>query len=347
MDKNTEFTVVGISFHKTALETRNKFAFNTEQLKDIYSSGKSLPGNFFILSTCNRTEIYSTESDVKALLKLFTYNNIKRDEAEKYSFIKTGDEAIKHLFRVAAGLDSQILGDYEIIGQLKNAFALAKSYNVAGGLLEKLVNAALTSSREIKSKTSLSDGTTSVSYAVIQQLKQITGNSSLNIVLMGLGKIGTLTLKNLKHYLPQYNISLINRSEEKAANVASEYNVEYSSYDNPSETLKSANILIVATAADKPIVFKEDIEQTPVKIVFDLSVPSNIHEGVKELNGIKLFNIDDLSQIVNQTIEERKNQVPIAESIIHEHFEEFKQWEHRRNHYTKLNAQNVSLGAQP
>jgi len=349
--KNSELVVAGISFRKTALDIRNKFAFNTEQIRKIYTDKHlSAPEDFFILSTCNRTEIYSTTGDPESLLKLFAYENgIDSAAIKNYSFIKTGDDAIKHLFRVASGLDSQILGDYEIIGQLKNAFALAKTHNKVGGLTEKLVNAALTASREIKNKTNLSDGTTSVSYAAIQLLKELTGEKSLNIVLMGLGKIGTLTLKNLKHYLPQHTISLINRNEEKAANAASEYKVEYLTYDNQSEALNKSDILIVATSADKPLIFKKDIQHTPVKMIFDLSVPSNIGHDVKELNDVKLFNIDELSQLVNQTIEKRKNEVPLAENIINEHFEEFKQWEQRRKQYTAkagLTVANTSLGTQ-
>ena len=345
--QNQGLVVAGISFRKTALDMRNKFAFNTDQIKKIYNDIElTTPSDFFILSTCNRTEIYSTTNDPQSLLRLFTYDNgVKNVDVENYSFVKTGDEAIKHLYRVASGLDSQILGDYEIIGQLKNAFNLAKTHNKAGGLIEKLVNGALTASREIKNKTYISDGTTSVSYAVIQQLKDISTEQPLNIVLMGLGKIGTLTLKNLKHYLPQHTISLINRNEVKAENAADEFNVEFTAIENQSDALKKADILIVATGAENPIIFKKDLQHTSVKMVFDLSVPSNIHPEVKELKNITLFNIDELSQIVNQTIEKRKNQIPLAETIIHEHFEEFKQWEHRRDHYAKINSQDISLGA--
>ena len=352
MSKNSSGLVVaGISFRKTALEMRNKFAFNSEQIKKIYTDTSiSSPNDFFILSTCNRTEIYSTTDNPQSLLELFTYENgISTSVIEDYSFIKTGDDAIKHLYRVASGLDSQILGDYEIIGQLKNAFNLAKSHKRVEGLMEKLVNGAISASKEVKNKTCLSDGTTSVSYAAIQLLKDKTSEAPLNIVLMGLGKIGTLTLKNLKHYLPQHSITIINRNEEKAETAATEYLVEYSTVENQAEVLKKADVLVVATGADKPIIFKNDIESTPIKMVFDLSVPSNISHDVKELNGVKVFNIDELSNIVNQTIEARKNQIPLAESIIQEHFEEYQEWENRRKQYmakATIQTPNISLGAQ-
>jgi glutamyl-tRNA reductase len=340
--RSLNLVVAGVNFRKTTLEIRNKFALTTEHIKKIYTdSNTSYLADFFILSTCNRTEIYGIGQQPAQLLGLLNiYNGVSADEVEAYSFVKTGDEAIKHLFRVAAGLDSQILGDYEIIGQLKNAFSLSKSYNRSSGLMEKLVNSSLQASRQIKSKTALSDGTTSVSYAVIQLLKQTVSHQiPLNICLLGLGKIGTLTLKNLRHYLPQHKITLVNRNESKAESAAGEYQVSYAPYINQQEVLNNADILIVATGADHAIITKEDVAPTPLKLIFDLSVPSNVSKGVQELSNVQLYNIDQLSQIVNTAVEARKSEIPVAESIIEEHFLEFKEWEGRRAEYTARTVQ--------
>jgi glutamyl-tRNA reductase len=232
-------------------------------------------------------------------------------------------------------MDSQILGDYEIIGQLKNAFMLAKSHGRTSGYMEKLFNSALQSSRQVKSRTALSDGTTSVSYAVIQLLKEaIGGNEPMNVCLMGLGKIGTLTLKNLKHYLPQHKITLLNRNESKAESAADEYKVDYAPFESQQQVLETADVLIVATGADHAIITKKDLTTSKLKMIFDLSVPSNVHHDVKEIEGLQHYNIDELSKIVNQSIETRRSEIPVAEAIIAEHFEEFRQWEYRRAHYT-------------
>lgn len=341
VEDGIRLVVAGVNFHKTSLEVRNKFALTTEHIKSIYSDlSNAHVGGFFILSTCNRTEIYSTTQQPDELLKVLAeHNHIADSDIQNYAFIKTGDEAVKHLFRVASGLDSQILGDYEIIGQLKNAFILAKQYNRTNGYMEKLVNGALQASRQVKSRTSLSDGTTSVAYAAIQLLKEKAGDTNYNVCLLGLGKIGTLTLKNLRNYLPQHNVTVVNRNETKAQHAATEYSVDYAPYRNQQEVLANANILIVATGADHAVITKQDIEQSSVKLVFDLSVPSNVSADVKEINGVQFYNIDELSEIVNNTIEQRRTELPLAEQIISEHYEEFNQWELRRSQYTNKNAE--------
>jgi glutamyl-tRNA reductase len=341
--------VAGVSFRKTTLEVRNKFALTTDHIKRIYSdkSGR-YPDDFFILSTCNRTEIYSTGTHPAVLLNLLIDNTLASPaEVEEYTFVKTGDEAVKHLFRVASGMDSQILGDYEIIGQLKNAFNLAKSHNNAGGFIEKLVNSALQTSRQIKSRTALSDGTTSVSYSVIQLLKDRIGNEKpLDVCLIGLGKIGTLTLKNLKHYLPQHRITLLNRNEARAEIAASEYKVDFAPFASQQEVLENTDVLIVATGADHALISKKDLEGTRLKMIFDLSVPSNVSSDVKEIEGLHVYNIDELSQIVNKAIEVRRTEIPVAEAIIDEHFEEFRQWEERRSQYsTRVSHRNAEAVA--
>jgi glutamyl-tRNA reductase len=332
----TGLVVAGVNYRKTALDIRNKFALTTENIRGIYADDEhNKPDDFFILSTCNRTEIYSITSRPEKVISLFSrYSQVDESEAKNYTFIKSGEAAIKHLFHVASGLDSQILGDYEIIGQLKNAFALAKENNCTSGLLEKLVNSSLQASRQVRNRTSISDGTTSISYAVIQLLKQELGDKeAMNICLMGLGKIGTLTLKNLKHYMPQHKITVINRNELRAQSAADEFKVGYAKLEQQQQVLNAAHVLIVATGADHPIITKQEIEASGVQLIFDLSVPSNVSADVKETPGLKMYDIDSLSQIVNRTITKRENQIPLAEEIIEEHFQEFRSWERRRDLY--------------
>jgi glutamyl-tRNA reductase len=320
------------------LEVRNKFALTTDNIRHIYTDlNFEKPKDFFILSTCNRTEIYGITDKPETLVSFLShYSHAGEEEVKNYTFSKENDEAMQHLFQVASGLDSQILGDYEIIGQLKNAFALSKANDCLSGYMEKLVNASLQASRQVRNATSISDGTTSVSYAVIQLLKQQIGDQNpMNICLMGLGKIGTLTLKNLKSYLPQHKITLINRNETKAQITADEYGVAFAKFDEQDEILQNSDVLIVATGADHPIVTREQIESSKVRILFDLSVPSNVSPEVKTLSGLSFFDIDSLSKIVNETISKRRDQVPLALEIIDEHIEGFKEWEKRRALYTK------------
>lgn len=336
----TDLTIIGVNYHNASLEIRNKFAFSTAAIEKVYQETKI--NDLFILSTCNRTEIYTTSNDLKNLFQIFLdYTDVTEKELAAYTFVKEGDDAIKHLFKVASGIDSQILGDYEIIRQIKTAFNIAKANNKISGLLEKLVSESLKASKQIRAKTTISDGTTSVSYAVVKLLKQeLVEDSKQNICLMGLGKIGVLTLKNLLHYMPDHSLTLINRDQSKAESFAADYNVKYAKDDQHKEVLQSSDILIVATGADHPLVTKEHLSNSSVKLVFDLAVPSNVSEDVRELEGVKLFDIDQLSKIVDETIENRKKQIPQAMEIIQENIAEYKVWKKRRSEYlTKLAEQ--------
>jgi glutamyl-tRNA reductase len=336
--------ITGVNFRKTALEVRNKFSLTTENIKRIYEDieGEN-PDDFFILSTCNRTEIYSITSQPEQLISLLARNGqIEEEEVRNNTYTKSGNEAIKHLFHVAAGLDSQVLGDCEIIGQLKNAYMLAKANDCISGLMEKVVNASLQASRQVRKNTSISDGTTSTSYAVIQFLrKEIGDKEAMHICLMGLGKIGTLTLKNLVHYLPQHKLTVINRNEETAQTAADEYHVGFAKIEHQDDVLQEADVLVVATGADHAIITKQQIESSKVKMLFDLSVPSNISADVKEIDGLKIYDIDMLSKIGNDTICQRKEQIPHALEIIESHIEEFKEWEKRREIYRRKALEEV------
>jgi glutamyl-tRNA reductase len=329
--------VVGVNYRKTSLEIRNKFAFTPDLLRRVYEEQIS-QGNrsFFILSTCNRTEMYGVNIATDAYIEIFSnYTTASEEDVKAFTFIKQDDEAIHHLFRVSSGLDSQILGDYEIIGQLKNAFSFAKTCGCTDGYLEKLVNSALQASRQVRNRTSISDGTTSVSYAVIQQLKQFFGDDEAqNICLLGMGKFGELTLKNLKHYLPQHNLLVLNRSELRSKEISEKYQVSYAPIEKVEQAIGGTDILVVATSADHPLITKKQIEDSTVKIVFDLSVPSNVSQDVRSLEGVMFFDVDSLSEIVNETIAKRTNEIPLALTIIDEHIVMFRQWETRRSLYT-------------
>ncbi len=335
-NSSKNLVVVGVNYHKTSIDTRSRFALGQEKLLKIFQSPDDCySGRYFVLSTCNRTEIYSINQQPEELIRLLaSFTGLTQAEVRDNTFVRTGDDAVNHLFKVASGLDSQIIGDYEIVGQLKNAFSLAKANNRTNGFMEKLVNTSLQSSKEVKKRTKISDGTASVSYAAIKQLKNIIGDrDSVNICLIGLGKIGTLTLKNLKEHLPSHNITVINRNTDHAAMVAEKYKVGYSPFMCQRHAMKTSDVLIVATAADEPFISKADIIDTDIKVVFDLSVPCNVENNVTEIADVKLYNVDKLSDVVNQTIEQRRTEIPAAESIISEYIKEFQDWEQRRKYY--------------
>nr|MBS0038096.1 glutamyl-tRNA reductase [Saprospiraceae bacterium] len=339
------FFVVGVNYRKSSISVRNKFALTTTEIEEIYqTAGRSGRSNFFILSTCNRTEIYATEGSVDRVIDMLkTYTQASRQEIEEYLFVKRDLNAINHIFRVASGLDSQILGDCEIVNQMKKAFALAKKHKCSGGYLEKILNMALQASKAVRTHTTLSDGTTSVSFATIKLIKEYFKESYGNqICLLGLGKIGLITLANLKEYLPHNHITVINRNNEKAADTAAKHLVEFHPFEKQEQAIERADILIVATGANHAIIDSSSLQNSKVKLVIDLAVPSNVNPEVADLESVTLFDVDSLSLRVNQTLQNRQNNIPLALEIIDEHVVELTSWVMRKMEYTVCNSCEVN-----
>ncbi|HET9824316.1 MAG TPA: glutamyl-tRNA reductase, partial [Chitinophagaceae bacterium] len=221
----SKFWIAGINYKKTDAAIRGQFAIQTDQYKNILNEGLASGLNeLFVLSTCNRTEIYGFADDASQLVELVTSQTAgNRETFGELAYIKNGRDAIQHLFYVSAGLDSQILGDYEIVGQIKAAIKFAKENGCINGSLDRLVNTVLQSSKAIKNQTELSGGTVSVSFAAVQYIREhVPAVADKKILLLGTGKIGKTTCKNLVHYLKTTNITLINRTEERAAELAKE-----------------------------------------------------------------------------------------------------------------------------
>jgi glutamyl-tRNA reductase len=329
------FFVAGINYRKTDAGLRGDFAVNTEQYVSLLkNAGVSGVSELFVLSTCNRTEIYGIAPDADTLINLLCSETVgDKDIFLQLAYIKEGEEAIEHIFSVGAGLDSQILGDYEIVGQMKLAIKLAKEHGYVGAFMERLFNTVLQSSKAIKNETALSGGTISVSFAAIQFLKEkVADTSNKKIVLLGTGKIGRNTCKNLIDYLDTKDITLINRTDHKAVTLAIELGLVYASYDNMQQQVEDADIVIVATNAEKAVITKQSLLHSGPKVLIDLSIPNNIEPSVNTLEHITLANVDDLSKINDKTLQNRQAEVPKALNIIQTHILEFGDWlSHRRN----------------
>ena len=264
------------------------------------------------------------------------------DTFSKIAYVKNGAEAMVHLFHVSAGLDSQILGDFEILGQIKTAVKFSKEKGRIGSFVERLVNSVLQSSKAIKTHTQLSGGTVSVSFAAIQYIREhIVDVSDKKILLIGTGKIGRNTCKNIVDYLHTRNVTLINRTEEKAQKLAEELNLQVAPFANIDEEIGSADIILVATNAQKPTVLKSQLESAGEKLVIDLSIPYNVETQAQELPNITFLNVDELSRIKDETLQRRRAEVPRAEALINEHVGEFMEWYNmRRNVPMLMEAKN-------
>lgn len=348
-NKPTIFYNIGVSYIKADAETRGKFSLSKEAQIALLQEAKAKgSGELFVLSTCNRTEITGFAEHPFQLIKMLCkYSQGSVEEFARVSYVNKNQDAIQHLFRMGTGLDSQILGDYEIVGQLRHAFKLSKELGTTNAYLERLLNCVMRSSKRVKNETKLSSGTTSVSYAAVQYLiKNLPDYDAKNILVFGLGKMGKHTCKNLSEYTNNRAVRLINRTEEKVTEFVKENPViRQAKYKDLTQEIANCDVLVVSTGANQPTVLKEHIPQNRDILILDLSMPANVSAEVSNLNNVTLVNVDELSKITLETLAVREKEVPFAEAIIEEHKAEFNQWMNHRKFTPAINALKQSLVA--
>ena len=342
----SRFFVIGINYKKTDAAIRGQFAISNEQYSNLLALAPSHHlTELFVLSTCNRTEIYGFADNAGQLAALLCTGTSGTCEAFlEMAYVKKGPEAIEHLFVVAAGIDSQILGDYEIVGQLKQAVKYSRDREFVGPFLERMTNCVLQTSKSVKNQTGLSGGTVSVSFAAIQYIREKFADlAGKKILLIGTGKIGRNTCRNMVDYLGTRNITLMNRTVERAAGLAAEMGVDYAPLEDLSRQVGTADIILVATNAEHPTLLGEHLAGHGEKLVIDLSIPCNVEETAVLLPGITLVNVDELSKIKDETLQKREAEVPKARAIIAEHIAELMDWHAMRKHVPVLKAVKTKL----
>lgn len=347
---NTElsnFFVIGINYKKTDTEIRGSFAVGPEQYDNMLKLAEQYDvRDLFVLSTCNRSEIYGISEDPQQLVNLFCSQTQGSPELfNDLAYTKNGLTAVQHLFNVGAGLDSQILGDYEIVGQLRQAMKFAKERGFIHSFLERALNQVLQASKEIKNNTALSDGTVSVAFAAVQYIRDhILYIEDKKILLLGTGKIGTITCKNLVDYIGTNHITLMNRTPEKAESLATEFRLRSASLETLPEEIKNADIVLVATNAPEPIILVKDLEKTTgKKLIIDLSIPCNVEKKVEDLADVTLIDVDGLSKLKDDTLLRRAAEVPKARVIIQTHLRELMEWHEMRKHVPVLKQVKIKL----
>ena len=346
-ERQEDFYNIGVSYKKADVNTRGKFSLTKENQSSLLKLAKEKGfKGVFIISTCNRTEISGfAERPCQLIELLCEFSEGSIQEFAKVSNIYKNQEASHHLFRIGTGLESQILGDYEIVGQLRKSFNLAKSLKATNAYSERLINSVLQASKRVKNETKLSSGTTSVSYAAVQYIiKNLPDYNSKNILVFGLGKMGKHTCKNLAEYTHNKSVCLINRTEEKTNEFVKEHTfIRKAVFENLSEEIKKAAVLIVSTGSDKPTITKEHIGTHKELLILDLSMPENVEKEVTENTNVSLVNIDELSKITDETLAARQLEVPFAEAIIETHKAEFNEWLNHRRFTPAIAALKKSL----
>ena len=340
------FYVIGLSYKKADARLRGEFSLDLNAKSNLLAQAKTSGIESLVAtSTCNRTELYGFARHPFELIKLLCDNTKGTvEDFQRVAYIYKNSDAIQHMFRVGAGLDSQILGDFEIISQLKLSAKTSKKYQLLNAFLERLINAVIQASKRIKTETELSSGATSVSFASVQYIKKtVKGISSKNILLFGTGKIGRNTCENLIKHTKNEHITLINRTRDKADEIAGKFKVLARDYSELQKEISRADILIVATGAQSPTIDKQHIQNKKPLLILDLSIPKNVDENVSDLSMVSLVHLDQLSQMTDETLENRKQFIPFAESIITEIKAEFDAWVDNRKFAPTIKALKEKL----
>ena len=348
MAKHTSFYAVGLSYKKADAKIRGKFSLDAKAKSTLLmqAEGEGIEA-LIVTSTCNRTEIYGFANHPYELIKLLCENSQGSvQEFQQVAYIYKNQEAVNHMFRVGTGLDSQILGDFEIISQIKIAFNESKSNGLVNAFLERLVNSVIQASKKIKTETEISTGATSVSFASVQYIiKNVEDIANKNILLFGTGKIGRNTCENLVKHTKHEQITLINRTKDKAERLAQKLNLIVRDYADLQLELQKADVVVVATGAQNPTIDKTILNLKKPLLILDLSIPKNVHENVQDIDRITLVHLDHLSQITDETLENRKLHIPAAEAIITEIKEEFLAWNKNRKFAPTIQALKEKLNS--
>lgn len=326
------FTLIGINHWDAPVEVREKFSLDDSR-KRLFLDGARREGieSIFIVSTCNRTEIIATGATTRELIRLLTnYSDGNLDEFHKYGFELEGSRAIEHIFKVATGLDSQILGDLQIVKQVKEGYELSSSEGMVSGEMHRMMQHVFRAHKRSRNETSLGHGAATVAYAAVKFAAQTFESlANKNILLVGTGKIGKVTCKNLIN-LGASKLTLINRTKNRAEFVADRFNLEVADMDRLPEQIADADLVIVATGATEPVIRPEhmrpSMENPKFKVMLDLSVPRNIDPNVAHLDFVDVANMDMLGDVTDEAYRKREEEVPLVKKIIEQELSDYQLW---------------------
>lgn len=327
---------VGVSHWKTPVEIREKFSLNELQQSEILKNLRNSIDSGFIISTCNRTEIYAITNQPEQVYNTFRlFSNVSYRTYEEHVFCKKSLEAMQHLYEMAIGIDAQILGDLQIIGQVKEAFQLSQKLGFSDSNLQRLMHNVYNVCKKVRSETDLCQGAASVPHAVVVKIKEKFGKfDHKKILLFGTGKMGSLTVKNLVDNGFK-NVVLINRTDGKADKLSNDLNLPKRHFTELNTTIDECDIIIVATGASTPTITVENIATLKnthsEKLFIDVSVPRNVDEKIKSFPNIHIADMDDLHSINTEVLEKRQNAIPKAQSMIEESIFEYLDWLHHRS----------------
>jgi glutamyl-tRNA reductase len=331
--------VVGLS-HKTAsVEVREKLSFQAATIPDALACMGKLEqvSEHLILSTCNRVESYAIAKDAdigaeKIKDFFLDYHGLTGDVYRDSLYSYGGREAVRHIFRVAASLDSMVVGEPQILGQLKDAFDKALNHKTTGVIMNRLMKKTISVAKRIRTETKIAESAVSISFAAVELARKIFGNlEGKSVMLVGAGEMAELAARHLMNNGVK-SVMVANRTYERAVDLAKEFDGQPVKYDELFTEMVHADIVIASTGAAHYIITHDDMAKVikdrknkPVFLI-DIAVPRNLDPGINKIDNVYLYDIDDLSSVVESNIKERQKEADLAEEIIDQEIEIFMSW---------------------
>ena len=331
--------VAGLN-HKTAsVDVREKLAFDAEQLREAMGILKNRFSEveFVLVSTCNRVEFYIAGNIEKSWLAvvvdfLSEFHGIEQEEFKSFLYMHEDEDAVRHLFMVASSLDSMVVGETEIIGQIKDSYSLASKTKSTGKILNRLFHSAFSTGKKVHTKTSIASGRVSVAGVAVELAGQLFADvSSAKIVLIGAGQTGQLLLQHLLK-IGCKDIAIINRSYERAVETARKNNVAACKWEDIGRQLGDANIVIASAAVQDYLFSKEtftEIVSSGLKeslLIIDIGVPRNFDSAIGQIEGVHLYSIDELSGIAEENLKAREDDIAEGMQIVYKNAADFMDW---------------------
>jgi glutamyl-tRNA reductase len=332
--------LIGIIYKTSSLDVREKFSLPKEEIIPFSELLQAKTGisDIVVLSTCNRTEIYFSQSKYEfQLASKMVYKTLKQFKGVEHKswqwfYSKSNEEVVTHLFEVASGIDSMIIGEDQIIGQIKDAYVYCTDAGLTDAVLMRLFQKSFEASKRVRTETKIKMGTTSVSSAAVQKCASLFPDLfGKKVLLIGAGETGSLVLQSLSKNGVQ-KLTVTNRTLEKSLKLAARHNCVPLPFDQVAVHLYLYDIVIVATGSTIPLITREMAELSVKnrngnhQVFVDISVPRNIEQEVESLENVTLFTIDDLQSVVNTNMEKRKESVSTANEIIKEIANDYYEW---------------------
>jgi len=333
----TRFRVVSLSHKSAPVHIRELISLDEAaierlllKLKEFFSVADAL-----VLSTCNRTEVYySHESDLS--VELIKFIGIERGLTDAISYLdyfqvlNNESEAVTHLFRVSMGLEAQVIGDIQILNQVKRSYQTAADLELAGPFLHRLMHTIFFTNKRVVQETAFRDGAASLSYATIELIESLTQNIfQPRILLIGVGEIGEDVARNMVH-LPTAQVKIANRTLAKAEEIGVPLGFEVIAFESCLTAIKEADVVVCSIRMPEPFLTKQLIQGINIpsyKVLIDLSVPRSIETSVEELPGVVLYNVDNIQSKASAALQNRLDSIPSVETILEESIEEFGAWQ--------------------